>query len=314
MRIAVVGAGGLGAYFGGRWAQAGLDVTFLARGAQLTALGNAPLTIASPLGDATVRVAVVGDPARIGPVDVVMVATKTWQLPSAAERIGPLLGPDTMVFGVQNGVEAGDALAAAAGAERVLDGTCRIISYVSAPGSVVHVGVQPTLTFGERAGGVSKRAERLLGTLDRGAGMTVHLSAEIVVDLWKKFFFFAPVSALGALVQVPVGEWRELPETRELFADGMREVQALAAARGAQAAGGRRRERPGVPRPPAAGWNQFAATGHPRRSPHGARGARRRRRPARSRSAARHADPRDALLPAPPPGAASPRAGALPGD
>lgn len=231
MRIAVLGAGGLGAYFGGRWAQAGLDVTFLARGAQLAALVDAPLAISSPLGDATVRVAAVGDPERIGPVDVVMVATKTWQLPSAAERIGPLLGPDTVVFGVQNGVEAGDALAAAVGAERVLDGTCRIISYVAAPGSVVHVGVQPTLTFGERAGGVSSRAERLLGTLERGIGMTVHLSAEIVVELWKKFFFFAPVSALGALAQVPVGEWRRLPEPRGLFAGGLREVQALAAAR-----------------------------------------------------------------------------------
>ncbi len=234
MKIAVVGAGGLGAYFGGRWAQAGLDVAFLARGSQLEALSSGPLAIVSPLGDATVRVAAAGAAAQIGPVDVVMVATKTWQLPDAAAHLGPLLGPATLVFGVQNGVEAADALAAAVGAERVLAGTCRIISYVSAPGAVVHVGVQPTLTFGERAGGVSTRAERLFESLERGAGMTVHLSDDVVVELWKKFFFFAPVSALGALVQVPVGEWRRLPETRGLFADGMREVRALAAARGVE--------------------------------------------------------------------------------
>lgn len=232
MRIAVVGAGGLGAYFGGRWTQGGLDVTLLARGAQLTALSAAPLALKSPLGDASVPVRVAARAEEIGTVDLVVVATKTWQLAEAAAQLTPLIGSETLVIGVQNGVEAGDVLATAVGEERVLDGTCRILSYVTARGSVTHLGVPPTLTFGERRGGVTERAKRVLGLLERGVGMTVRLSERIGLDLWKKFLFFAPVSALGATIRRPVGDWRRVPATRDLLVAGMREVVAVAARRG----------------------------------------------------------------------------------
>lgn len=232
MRIAVVGAGGLGAYFGGRWTAAGLDVTLLARGAQLAALSANPLRIASPLGDATVPVRVADRAEQIGPVDVVVVATKTWQLADAAAQLAPLFGPDSVVIGVQNGVEAGDVLAAAVGEERVLDGTCRIISYVDEPGSVTHLGVPPILTFGERRGGFSERANAVQDCLVQGDGLTVRVSSNIAFDLWKKFLFFAPFSAIGAAVQRPVGAWREIPPTRRLLVDGMREIVALAPHRG----------------------------------------------------------------------------------
>jgi len=237
LRIVVVGAGGLGAYFAGRWAEAGLDVTLLARGRQLAALADAPLRIRSPLGDLERRIPTSGDAAAIGEVDLVMLATKTWQLAAAARSLSPLLGPRTIVFGIQNGVEAADEIAATVGRERTLAGTCRIISFVESPGVVRHLGVQPVLTFGEPGGGGSERARRALEQLARGGGMTVRLSPAIEIDLWKKFLFFSPVSAVGAVTQAPVGAWRDLSPVRELFAGAMREVFALATARGLELPG-----------------------------------------------------------------------------
>lgn len=237
MKIAMVGAGGLGGYFGGRWAEAGLDVTFLARGEQLAALRRSELRIASPLGDAAVRVRAEGDAAAIGVVDLVIVATKTWQLAGAVAAIGPLLAPGTVVFGVQNGVEAAGELAAAVGAERVLGGTCRIISFVAAPGEIRHVGVQPTLTFGETAGGTSERGERIREVLARGAGMTVRLADDIEGEIWKKFLFFAPVSGVGAVTRAPVGTWRGISATRDRLVAAMVEVRSVAAARGVELPG-----------------------------------------------------------------------------
>ena len=232
MRITVVGAGGLGGYFGGRWAEAGLDVAFLARGAQLAALGAGDLRIASPLGDERVWVWAEGDAAAIGEADFVLLATKTWQLAEAVRGIGPLLGPATVVVGVQNGVEAAAELAAAVGGERVLGGTCRILSYLESPGQIRHVGVEPTLTFGERGGGASERGERIRVALARGRGMTVRLVDDIESEIWKKFLFFAPVSGIGAVSGAPVGVWRRIPAVRERLVAAMEEVRAVAAAHG----------------------------------------------------------------------------------
>jgi len=232
MRIAVIGAGGLGGYFGGRWAAAGLDVTFVARGAGLEALRERPLEIVSPLGDASVPVRAVGDPAERGAVDLVVVATKTWQLEGALPLLPPLLGPDTVVVGVQNGVEAPEQIAAVAGRERTMGGTCRIIAFLEGPGRVRHVGVQPVFTFGELDGGTSERGERIREALERGEGLVVRHSQDVVLELWKKLLFFAPVSGIGASVQVPVGEWRDVPETRAKLVEAMREVIAVAAAKG----------------------------------------------------------------------------------
>lgn len=232
-----MGAGGLGGYFGGRWAAAGLDVTFVARGAQLAALKANDLRIDSPLGDSSVRVRAESEAASIGEVDLVLVATKTWQLAEATVGLGPLLGRSTVVLGVQNGVEAGGMLAAAVGADRVLGGTCRIISFLSAPGRIRHVGVQPTLTFGEIPGGITARGERLLAELSRGGGMTVRLVDDVESEIWKKFLFFAPVSGVGAVTQEEVGSWRAVAELRLLLAAAMGEVLAVAAARGVRLPG-----------------------------------------------------------------------------
>ncbi len=104
LRVAVIGAGGVGGYFGARWFEAGLDVTLLARGAHLEAINAKGLVVHSPLGDARVDVPAVERASEVGEVDVVVVATKSWQLPSLAEVVEPLVGPDTVVFGLQNGV------------------------------------------------------------------------------------------------------------------------------------------------------------------------------------------------------------------
>lgn len=232
MKVAVIGAGGLGGYFGGRWAAAGFDVTFVARGAGLEVLRERPLEIASPLGDASVPVKAVGDPAELGAVDLVVVATKTWQLEGALPLLPPLLGPATVVVGVQNGVEAPDEIAAIAGRERTMGGTCRIIAFLEGPGRVRHVGVQPVFTFGELGGGTSERGERIRAALERGAGLVVRHSPDVVLELWKKLLFFAPVSGVGASVQVPVGDWRDVSETRAKLVAAMREVIAVAAAKG----------------------------------------------------------------------------------
>lgn len=232
MKIAVIGAGGVGGYFGARWAAAGLDVWMLARGDHLRAIRDDGLCVESPLGDVTVQLPASAEADDIGPVDLVMLATKTWQLESALEQIPPLLGPDTMVLTVQNGVEAPDQVGHTVGTHRVLGGTCRIISYISSPGTILHVGVQPSLVFGEPSGGMSQRVEDVLAALSRGAGMTLTASSDIQRDLWRKFLFFAATSGLGSISQAPIGGLRSVMPTRQLLEQAIQEVVDLGRARG----------------------------------------------------------------------------------
>jgi len=141
MRFAAFGTGGIGGYFGGRLAQAGEEVAFIARGAHLEAMRAHGLVVESVRGDFTVRpVTATDDPADVGPVDVVLVAVKTWQLPDVARDMAPLLGPDTLVVPFQNGVEATDVLAASLGRERVLLGAARIFAFIDGPGRIRHLG------------------------------------------------------------------------------------------------------------------------------------------------------------------------------
>ena len=232
MRVAVIGAGGVGGYFGARWFEAGLDVTLLARGAHLEAINTKGLVVHSPLGDARVDVPAVERAAEVGEVDVVVVATKSWQLPSLAEVVEPLVGPDTVVFGLQNGVEAADVLSTFVSSSRVLGGTCRIISFVEEPGVIRHAGIDPTLTVGERAGGGSVPIESVAKALGSAHGVTVEVADDIALALWRKFLFFAPVSGLGSITQAPIGVFRSLPQPRSLLVKAIEEVFDLAMAKG----------------------------------------------------------------------------------
>ena len=232
MKVAVIGAGGVGGYFGARWAEAGLDVTLLARGAHLEAINSKGLLLHSPLGDARVDVPAVGSASEAGEVDVVVVATKSWQLASLADVVEPLVGPDTVVFGLQNGVEAADVLSTFVSPSRVLGGTCRLISFVEGPGVIRHVGIDPTLTIGERPGGGSVPIESVAEALDKAHGLRVEIADDIAVALWRKFLFFAPLSGLGSITQAPIGVFRSLPQPRSLLVKAVEEVFDLAKAKG----------------------------------------------------------------------------------
>ncbi len=232
MRIAVFGAGAVGGYFGARLARGGEDVLFIARGAHLEAIRRDGLYVESPLGDFRIHPAQATDrPEEAGPVDVVLVGVKAWQVPEVAPQMGPLLGPETFIVPLENGVEAPDQLAAVWGRERVLGGLCRIISTVPQPGRVRHGGMEPYVAFGELDGRPSGRAERLRAAFER-AGVRAEIPADIHVALWEKFLFIAPFAGLGAVTRAPVGVLRSVPPLRRMLEDAIAEAFAVGRARG----------------------------------------------------------------------------------
>jgi 2-dehydropantoate 2-reductase len=233
VRIAVFGTGGVGGYFGGRLAQAGESVVFLARGTHLEAIRRDGLRIESTAGDFELRDAeAVSDPATVGPVDVILLGVKAWQVTEAARALGPLLGPDTFVVPLQNGVEAADDVAGVVGAPRVIGGLCRIVSFLTAPGVVRHAGVNPQIEIGERDGRSSSRVKRLAEAFTRAQGVSVVVPADIEAAIWEKFAFIAPLSGVGAVTRRPAGVLRAVPETRQMLEEAIREIGAVARARG----------------------------------------------------------------------------------
>jgi 2-dehydropantoate 2-reductase len=233
MRIAIFGAGGVGGYFGGRLAQAGHSIAFIARGAHLEAMRRDGLTLESPAGDFHLRpVEATDSPAAVGPVDAVLVCVKAWQVADAARAMAPLLGPETFVVPLENGVEAADRLAAVVGAERVVGGLCRLMSYVAAPGRIRHAAVAPSLDVGERDGRPSERVAALVRAFTGAIGVAVRVPDDIEAAVWTKFLFIAPFSGVGAVTRLPAGAFRAVPETRALLRAAMQEVFDLARARG----------------------------------------------------------------------------------
>lgn len=231
MRIAVVGAGGVGGYFGGKLALAGEDVALIARGAHLVAIRERGLRVESAGGDFTVRPAAATDsPAEVGPVDMVLVGVKTWQVAEVARTLGPLLGPETGVVPLLNGVEAPAELAAALGPGPVLGGLCRISAQVVAPGVIRHTAIAPSVAFGELDNRRSARAEALLAAFTR-AGVSAAIADDIRLAMWEKFLLIT-TWGIGALTRTPVGAWRSVPETRAMAEAAMREVVAVAQASG----------------------------------------------------------------------------------
>lgn len=232
LRVAVLGTGGLGGYFGGRLAADGHRVGFVARGAHLNALRRDGLTVASVAGNfAVAPVWATDDPAEIGPVDVVLLGVKTLQLGPAIEALAPLVGPGTAVLTVQNGVETPAQVAEAVGRDAVLPGIAKIFAYLEAPGRVRHVGGPASLTFAEWDNRPSERVTRLRAAL-RGSAVTVVEPTDVWSDLWAKFLFVVPFGSLGAVTDAPVGALRSWPATRALLTAGMAEINRVAAAHG----------------------------------------------------------------------------------
>lgn len=232
MRIAVMGSGGVGGYFGGLLARAGYDVTFIARGAHLAAIQMHGLQVQSVHGDFVVAPAAATDaPETVGPVDYVLFATKTYHLDEAVVAMRPLIGPQTAVVPLQNGIDAADRTAAALGRAHVLGGVCQVGSYIAAPGVIKQISQFRRVVVGELDGPITPRVEALVAAL-QAAGATAEATADIRKALWTKFIFIAPFSGVGAVARVPAGEIMACPPTRRLLEEAMREVEAVARARG----------------------------------------------------------------------------------
>ena len=233
MKVCIFGAGGIGGYFGARLAQADIDVTFIARGAHLDAILADGLHVKSINGDFVVHPArATALPEAVGPVDVVLCCVKSWQVAEAADQMRALVGPQTLVIPLLNGAEAHDILARSLGAEHVLPGLCKLITMIDSPGHIRHAGAAPYLAFGEANGRLSQRAQDVARVFAEARGMTVHLSRNIMIQLWRKFMLIAPWSGIGALTRSPIGVIRSLPETRTLVMDSIREVYDVARAGG----------------------------------------------------------------------------------
>ncbi len=229
MRIAVFGAGGVGGYFGGRLAQAGEDVVFIARGDHLKAMLKQGLKVNSVKGDFLVKpVQATNDPAQVGIVDVVLVCVKAWQVPDAAETIRPMIGPDTVALPLQNGLEAPTQLATVLGNQHVLGGLCGLSTFIIGPGHIRHAGADPWIRFGELDNHPSERVEGLRQVFDRASGLTVEIPPDIQVALWMKFLFITVWSGVGAITRTPLGIWRSLPETRQMAENALKEIISVA--------------------------------------------------------------------------------------
>jgi len=231
MRIAIVGSGGVGGYFGGRLAAAGADVTFLARGAHLDAMRVRGLRIDSPKGNLHLpRVNAVGDPAAIGPVDIVFFAVKLYDTEGALAMLPPLIGPDTIVLPFQNGVEGVDRLTRAVGRTHTGGGVAYVSAVISEPGVIRHTAMDH-LIFGELDGARSPRLLRLLDAC-RPAGFQSTLSDNITVDIWTKFVRLTVFSGMTAVTRCAIGVIVNDPELLEMLKTAARETMAVAHAKG----------------------------------------------------------------------------------
>ena len=232
MRIAVFGAGGVGGYFGGRLAQAGEDVTFIARGKHLEAMKSGGLRVDSIKGDfKIVPVQATDNPREVGEVDAVIVAVKAWQLSAAAMALRPMIGPGTCVVSLGNGVDGPERLSEAIGKDHVLGGLCRISAFLSEPGYIRHVGIEPWVAIGELDNHPTQRVEALRQAFAR-AGVQATIPADIAAATWEKFLFIAAISGIGAVTRSQVGIIRGVPESRALLEAALQEVYSLAVARG----------------------------------------------------------------------------------
>ncbi|GAB3887115.1 2-dehydropantoate 2-reductase [Terrabacter terrigena] len=231
----MLGTGGIGGYFGGRLAASGHDVTFVARGAHLEAIRGRGLQVASVAGDFTVHQATAtDDPTTVGEVDAVLLAVKTWQLAPVLETLPSLVGAATAVVTTQNGVEAPEQVAAVVGRGAVLPGIAKIFAFIDGPGRVTHAGGPASLAFDEwepRPGGPSQRVARLREAVS-ASGAVSPVPDDIWAELWSKMLFVVPFGGLGAALAATLGELRGDPARRGLLQDAMREVEAVARARG----------------------------------------------------------------------------------
>jgi len=232
MRIAVVGAGGVGSGFGAALAKAGAHVTFIARGAHLAAMKSEGLKVQSARGDIhLVPTRATDDPAEVGKVDIVLFCVKLWDVESAGQHIRPLIGPDTAVIPLQNGIDAAERLLSILGPHAVMGGVAQISASIVEPGVIQQVGTFMRMIFGELDGRRSKRGEDFLALCLR-AGFDATLSEQILTDLWMKFILLASNASMMAATRQPIGKLRDDPDLHPIFVAAYREVVDVGRAKG----------------------------------------------------------------------------------
>jgi 2-dehydropantoate 2-reductase len=232
MRIAVVGAGGVGGGFGAALAKAGADVTFIARGAHLAAMKKEGLKVQGDRGEThLVPTKATDNPAEVGPVDIVLFCVKLWDVESAGERIKPLIARGSAVIPLQNGIDAHERLLPIVGREALMCGVAQISASITAPGVITQIGTFMRMIFGELDGKRSKRAEDLL-TLCQKASFDVTLSEAILTDLWMKFILLATNASMTAATRQPIGKLRDDPDIRPVMIASFRETFEVGRAKG----------------------------------------------------------------------------------
>jgi 2-dehydropantoate 2-reductase len=242
MRFAIVGSGAVGGYFGAKLARNGQDVTFIARGAHLAAIREHGLRIQSPkLGDFVVHAPADDDPARVGPVDVVLFTVKAYDNRDALKLLPPLIGARSVVLTLQNGVDSVDEVAAAVGEAHVLGGTTYVATALESPGLIVQTGVHRSIIFGEVFGDRQRITDRVQQIADVIAPADIEVTpvADGRVPIWDKFVYLAPFSGFTGAARLPIGGIWPDAHVRDMFYAAAREIAAVAAAEGVKISGDR---------------------------------------------------------------------------
>ena len=235
MRFAILGSGAVGGYFGAKLGKSGQDVTFIARGAHLEAIRSRGLEIKSAkLGDFVARAAAENDTAKVGPVDVVIVAVKAYDNATALPMLQPMIGPDTVVLTLQNGVDSAHDVSAIVGDQQVLGGTTYVATALEAPGLIVQTGVHRSIIMGEVFGDRSKVSARVQRIVDALAAADIQATAvaDGRVPIWDKFVYLVPFSGFTGASRLAIGHIWKFPHVREMFYAASREIAAIAKAEG----------------------------------------------------------------------------------
>jgi 2-dehydropantoate 2-reductase len=237
MKIIIMGAGGVGGYYGGLLAQAGHEIVFIARGDHLKALREKGLQVKSVLGGFAVSPVIASDrPSEAGAADLVFITTKTYHTDEAARAVLPIVAPSTVVISLQNGVDAAERIGAVTGMDHVIGGATWLSAAVEAPGVIGHYSQFRRIVLGELDGRITPRLQAVADAL-AATPATVELVTNITQVLWTKFVFISAISALGTLTRVTLGSFRNVPEAREVLVDAISEVAAVARARGVEMEG-----------------------------------------------------------------------------
>lgn len=223
MRIAVVGAGGVGGYFGGKLCQAGYNVVFLTRGKALEAIRENGLVVKSFMGDFTVHPQISDRPDCVKGADLVLLGTKSWQIEEVGASIEPYIDEEAVVLPLQNGADNAERLLRILPSSHVIGGLCKIVSKIESPGVIDHFTFVPEIVFGELDGELSARCHKIKSAFDR-AGFKNKLSENIQRDIWLKFLFITSISALGALTRSVLGVMREDPFLRKKIVESGAEI------------------------------------------------------------------------------------------